>query len=475
MTRINTWLRSAAAVGLLVAPLGACDFIDIAGANPNAINEPDISQLWVGVQVNAFFHNEGEMARTPSVWLQQLAGTDRQFSAIDRYITTESTLEGEFGSVYAGAGLLQIREGMALAEEAGCDACAALFGIHEAYLIGMLSSFVGDLPYSEAVDPAIATPKLDPQEEVYAAIQERLDEAIAGLAVEPTGGAASFYDQMAAADLNFGGDRAAWTGVAYTLKARFYMHWVEAQRNGVAAADIACGGDCLANAIAAAENGIASADMDWRGIHSTNSAEQNMFYQFLVVDRAGYISAGAFGVDLLEGRGDPRLAFYYAEDASGEFVGSAPGENNGNASGLNTTDGAAAADYDQPIATCAETRFILAEAYYLSGNEPAAQDALRDGVACNEAALGISGVPFDATLTGPALLGEIMTQKYLALFLNPELYNDYKRTCLPALETYAGLPIPRRFLYAGQERQTNPNIPSPDQQPAFNTNDPVGC
>jgi len=39
----------------------------------------------------------------------------------------------------------------------------------------------------------------------------------------------------------------------------------------------------------------------------------------------------------------------------------------------------------------------------------------------------------------------------------------------------AGGVIPGRLLYPLQERQTNPNVPLPSQQPARNWNDPNPC
>jgi hypothetical protein len=138
------------------------------------------------------------------------------------------------------------------------------------------------------------------------------------------------------------------------------------------------------------------------------------------------------------------------------------------------TGGAAAADYDQPIVSCAETYFIIAEAQYRLGATAAAQTALAAGVACQEALWGID-IPVNTTLTGSALYNEIMTQKYIALFLNIETYNDYKRTCLPAITPITSDGVPGRLLYGRTERQTNPNIPAPDLQPARNDNDPNAC
>jgi Starch-binding associating with outer membrane len=64
----------------------------------------------------------------------------------------------------------------------------------------------------------------------------------------------------------------------------------------------------------------------------------------------------------------------------------------------------------------------------------------------------------------------VMTEKYITLFQNIEVWNDFKRTCIPALTPAAGKSeIPARLLYGTTERQTNPNTPS---NPPRNWNDP---
>lgn len=480
--RTQSWMGRAAGVALLGGMLGACDFIDIAGSNPNIISEPRIDQLWVGAQVNSYLIAEGQIARVAAVWTQQLAGTDRQFSLLDTYEFTENELDGEFSSIYTGGGIVDLRRGKAQADTAQCAACKGLFQIHEAFLAGTAASIFGAIPFSEAGDLTnFPTPRLDPQEQVYAAIQAELDSAIAGLTAGPGAGAAT-YAQLRAADFNFGAlpeadQRARWIAVAYTLKARYYMHWVEAQRAGGASAALAqtaCAGDCVAKAIAAAQNGITSPAGNWRGIHSSASTENNLFFQFFR-DRAGYISAGAFLVNTLQSRNDPRLGIYFEPSSGTTYTGSAPGENNSGVSQVSSAAGSpGSAEYDQPIVSCAERNFILAEAYFYQGATGAAQDAMEAGVACQEQLFDVS-IDVNTELTGAALLDEIILQKYIALFLNHEVYNDYKRTCRPALATYQGQAIPRRLLYGRSERQTNPNIPSPDQQPVANANDPNGC
>ncbi|MFI5238811.1 MAG: hypothetical protein ACHQQP_03290, partial [Gemmatimonadales bacterium] len=89
-----------------------------------------------------------------------------------------------------------------------------------------------------------------------------------------------------------------------------------------------------------------------------------------------------------------------------------------------------------------------------------------------------TATPWHSALTlpaiaGPVTLAAIMREKYITLFENIEAWNDYKRTCLPALVPANGAAsLPGRMLYTNAERQTNPNVPT---DPVLNWNDTAAC
>lgn len=479
----HKWVGRAIGAAALAGSLGACDFITATDRDPNAVPSATTDQLFVTSQVGSYFLTESGLTRTISMWLQQMAGIGSQYADTEKFDNPvqEDEFDAEFSYLYTRGGLATIRLGIASAEADGETAYAGMFRVHEAYMMGMGASIWGDLPYSEAVTVGIDNPKLDEQAAVYARVQAVLDTAITNL------GTAHKAGPGGGVDFNFGGDRARWVAVANTLKARFYMHWVEAQAAGgqfAANANIACGGNCLDKAIAAADKGVKTSAGSWLTRHAGGADERNLFHRFAFVDRPGYWGAGKFGVDLLTSRGDPRLPLYYSRGSGANadtIIGSAPGTPTGDVSDNASLVGPAYGGESSsvPIASCAENYFILAEAHFRKGATGLAQTNLRSGVACEEARLSVSNIPVNATLTGDALLNEIMLQKYLALFLNLEAYNDYKRTCRPTgLISNADVQVAemfRRVPYGQTERQTNPNIPVPDQQPLFNDNDPAGC
>ncbi len=447
MTNKQMPLRVTGAI-LLTLFLGGCDFISPTTTNPNAVPTASADQLFIGIQVNSFFLSEGGIARLTAIWTQQMSGTDRQFVSFDNYDITESDFDDEFATVYTGGGLIDIRTAVALAEDAGRRVYAGILKVHEAYMIGMTASIFGDIPYSEAGVEGIDEPVLDDQAAVYTAIQNLLDVAIADLA-------SGAGNDPGSVDLNFGGSASSWTAVAYTLKARFHMHWGEAT-----------GATAYAAALAASANGIQDVSGTWKARHSIDATENNLWFQFQR-DRSGYITAGDYLVPLMIADGDPRLGMWF-DDSDGVPVPQVVE--------LSLT-GYGAPDFDFPIVSCAENAFIMAEAQYEVGTTAGAISAAQDGLTCQEVEWGVdlsATATAIAGLTGASLLAEIMDQKYIALFLNAEVYNDYKRTCLPAITERSG-GMPGRLFYGQGERQSNSNIPEPALQPLLNANDLAPC
>jgi hypothetical protein len=425
----------------------ACNWLSATDAttNPNRPTVANGDQLLVASQTALNQQYTSDLARTACVWMQQCAGTDRQYRQLGLYQYGEDAYNGPFNQVYIGGGLLDIRGIEARADTAKDQVYGGIGRVMEAMAVGLAADVWGDIPYSQAVSDTL-TPVLDPQEQVYAGIQAKLDTAITMLGSKTGAGPDG-------ADLFYSGDATKWLRLAHTLKARFYMH--TAERVGNAA---------YQNALAQAQQGLQKGD-DLRSYQSSDPNEQNSWYQFTVIQRAGYMSPGAFLVSLLQTRADPRLAQYFDPNAAGSYVGAAPGQQG--SAGISTFDESRVApDFRQPIVTWAENQLIIAEAAFRLGQTGAA-------LAAYNTERADAGVPAAGSVT----LADIMTEKYIALFQNIEVWNDFKRTCLPALTPAQGTVggIPARLLYAQSERNTNPNVPLPSDQPARNWNDPNAC
>ncbi|HKB52457.1 MAG TPA: SusD/RagB family nutrient-binding outer membrane lipoprotein, partial [Ramlibacter sp.] len=257
-------------------------------------------------------------------------------------------------------------------------------------------------------------------------------------------------------DLWYGGDAAKWMQLAHTLKARFYLHTAEQDPSS------------YAKALAEAQQGISTPANDLRSYQSSATTESNMWYQFQIVQRAGYLAMGARLVNLMAARNDPRLSDYFSLDGDGQYGGADPGQGDDPNTQSNLSAARLDAAYRQPLVTHAENQLIIAESAYRTGDQTTALDSLN----AERTSAGLSAL---AGITGAALLDSIMTEKYVALFQNIETWNDYKRECTPAL-TPAGSAahVIARPYYGTSEANTNPNFPG---EPASgrNWNDPNPC
>ncbi|HEX2202558.1 MAG TPA: SusD/RagB family nutrient-binding outer membrane lipoprotein [Longimicrobium sp.] len=505
MRVFNNAGRALMGAAMVAVAAGCSDFIEQPDSDPNAIGDPTPEQLLVGTEVNTFFTATSDAARYAAVFTQQMSGVDPRFGSVEEQDLGEEDTDGLWGNIYPNAGLVNIREGIERSKEENKLVTAGIFQVHEAYMVGLAAALFGDIPYSEAVDPNITTPKLDPQEEVYAALQAVLDSAIAnlnsGVGAPPP-----------AVDFSFAGRAQQWVRTAWSLKARYYLHWADAPNGGEAAT--ACGGNCLEKALAAALNGIQTGspydassanDNNFRAYFGTASTENNPFYQF-EIQRPDYWTSGFTLVNLLNNGtdntsadDDPRTVRYFdaaSGSFSGRFIGSSPGSGPGDpdkeASDINLL---AEPAYDVALVSCSETNFIEAEAYARLGQTANARESLKDALGCEEVYWKLPAnsllnytaggtrptlsARIDAatgTTIGSPLLDLILTQKYIALFLNPEVYTDVRRTCTPdLLASPTGAPLIGRYTYPAGERQTNPNIPNPDVAPARNANIPSTC
>lgn len=436
----------ALALGLGVGS-GACgDFLTgpKLSDNPNRPTVANNATLLVSAETNFGFQSEGHLARTVCIWMQQCAGTNKQYQNLGLYSFGDDDYYYEaWVFAYSRGGLLDLRRIQQNALETADSAYAGVAYVLEAWLIGQTADVWGDIPYSEAADSTITAPALDPQEEIYTAIQAKLDTAITFLATTTA--------PPAGEDVVYGGDVTKWTALAHTLKARFHLH--TAERLGQTAYQAA---------FTEASSGISdpSGAGDYRTFHADAVTESNIWAQFSV-GWPDYLLAGKFLVDLLNSTSDPRVAEYFAQNSSNQYVGAAPGQGvSGDLSGLSGTR--LDPTFRQPLATYVENELILAEAAFHIGD--ASAQAHLDNA---RTAQGLTPVPL-------AGLATIMTEKYIALFQNIEVWSDYKRTCIPALTPAAGSSaIPARLNYPLSERNANPSISGGG--PARNWNDPNPC
>jgi hypothetical protein len=401
--------------------------------DPNRPSTATANQLFAGAEAAIWALLGSDPARVTGMWARQFAGGQNQYQSIYNYLYDEGVQSGFNAGLYAAGGLVDIVRAQQIAKQEGNFALLGILQVQEAITMGTGADLFGNLVYSEALSNK-DNPKLDDQLAVYDSVQKVLSAAIVNLA-----STAETNSPPTAADIVYFGDTEAWTTLAHTLKARFYMHTAEVRPTAYAAA------------LAEAQQGISSDAGNYFGAFTSNAAEQNFYYQFEVpAGRAGYLVADPQFVALLQSRNDPRRAEYF------------------NAAGTRLSGARLAPDFQQPFVTYDENTLIWAEAAYRTGDQATALAKLNEERANH-------GLAPEA-VAGQALLNEILIEKYIADFqLGHEAWNDYKRTCTPNFApTQPGKKMPGRMYYDPNERLTNTNIPPAGEgfNGSRNPNDP---
>ena len=443
---------AAAGFGLVAVTSGCGNFLDAtkATADPNAPTAASVNQLLAGIEANVFGEQEGPVAMLICEWMQQCAGTAGRFVEVQgTYTITNSSFDGSFASIYTAGGLLAIKDAEARADKLPDAQYKGVLEVLETMDVLFGVDNWGGIPYREAV--TTTTPNFDPQLQIYDDLLKLLDQAITDLNGSGSG--------PGAYDLVYGGDKVKWTQAAHTLKARIHLHLAEVRGAGEYAA-----------ARTEAQSGISAPANDWKTIHSEATSERNMWLQFQLTSFGQDLVAGATLVQIMKAQNDPRLPDYFGQNSAGGYggydvatqltVGGDPSPIANSNRNVPT--------FSQPIITYDENQLIIAEAAFRAGDIPGAAIALNNVRS-----------RFGKSVIAAPTLSDIMTEKYIALFQNIESWNDYKRTCLPALTPALGRSVvPGRIPYGITEQQTNPNTPA-DPGPTLitgrNANDPASC
>ena len=445
-TTKRTMRTAVLAVATMATAIGCNSFLDV-GTDPNRPTTVGSRQLFVGVQTNIWALYGSDLSRIAAMFTQQAIGTDAQYIPTYQYGITEATTNAQHTALYSAGGLVDVRKLKAQVVEIGDTLFLGIAQVQEALIMTLGADIFGDLVYSQALQGG--NPPLDPQMQVYAQILQQLDSAIINInntTAENNAGPqdADLVYFNGNADDPVGDQRARWTALAHSLKARIYMHMAEVDPANYALA------------LAEAQQGILLGINDYQANYSGAAGESNLLFQFTQEQRPGLIAPNEFIVNLMDSLGDPRSSAYFSRT-------------------IDTSDGVIDTTFDyatafvspntpQEIMTAAETLLIWAEAAFRTGGDAVAPFNLYRIEA---------GLPPLNPGTGDALLRNILQQKYIALFHQVEPWNDWKRTCYPNLvPVTAGLSIPSRLFYDANERNTDPNIPPPNQQPRRNENDP---
>jgi hypothetical protein len=436
-------------LALLLVSAGGCKkYLDV-NVDPNNPLEVQESLILPPVELSISRNlMSGNIATLVQHYMQVMAANQPN-PQIGTYRLLHDDISGDWSSIYAEE-LNNLKLMNDKAEKNGNFHYAAVAKILTAFSLGTATDLWGDIPYSNALMAnAGFTPVYDKQEDIYKAVQTLLDHAIADMdkASLKSPGADDYFYQ---------GDMAQWQKVAYTLKARYYMHLTKAP--GYTA------GTQADLALQTLTKGLQSNDDDLKLAYPGAAGQENGWWlNFNAVSTA--VLASTF-VDALKARNDPRLPkMVKPAEATGLYTGRPIGTEVGVLTEYSyPTDFYAGIGATNDILTYSEALFLKAEATLIKSGYAAAQPIYQEGILSHMQKLGVSETDVSTylasrgTLTSQNALPRIMEEKSVANFLNIENFSDWRRTGFPALTKVPGAlsDIPRRFIYPQNEMITNP-------------------
>jgi len=456
MLTMKKHIRKFIFTAILLSFVGCDQYLDI-NEDPNVAVDVPSELLIKGMQLADVQIQNGHLMRISQFWTGQMRGIANLYARINDYNISPEETNSEWGFMYHGI----MTQNKIIQENSEDEFIKGVANIIEAHALGSMASMFGDIPYSEV--GLVEDAAFDSQASVFTAAQTLLSTAITQLSGVPS-------TRKLSDDILLGGNAAAWTQVANTLKARYYLMTRQ-----------------YGEAFSSAQSGISSATNSMRfarAFSSYGSTNENssLYYLILTGSRAGDLtSTGSFLQNLLNPANtssrnnaktdESRRRDYLFLDQSGI-----------NANRLSWKSAT------MPMVTYEENLLILAETglrtvgfneglthlnnlrAYLStsgafAGDPGLTKLYTSYVAADFASGGMENT--DSKTPEKALLREIIEEKYVSTFGTLVTFDDARRIRKTDSDIAMPLPInsgsqyPERFLIAQDEINGNSNAPSP--------------
>jgi len=434
---------------MLVCSTGCKKFIDVNN-DPNSPIEVSEPLVLSPVEMNIANSLSANGAFAIANHYVQNVALNQPIPNTGTYLLQNTETDDVWSNAYVRC-MNNLKQLMTKADEHGNSRYAGIGRILMALALGTTTDLFGDVPYSQSLlGSTNFKPVYDKQEDVYKGIQAFLDAGIANInsGTGRTVGNDDFFYQ---------GDMAKWKKLAYTLKARYYMHLSKAP--GYTAAGQA---DLALTALA---NGMASNADDLKFAFTGSAGEENPLYNNF--DPVSTLVLSEKLVNTLKNRNDPRLSKLIAPaKATGLYTGRPIGS-----SGVGSLN-----DYSLPgafyasagatffVVNYSEALFLKAEATLIKSGFAAAQPVYQDAIKSHMDKLGIPAVDVTTYLAARGILTAgnalqmIIEEKVTANYLSIENFVDWRRTGFPALTAVPNAlsAIPRRLIYPQSEIIANP-------------------
>lgn len=307
--------------------------------------------------------------------------------------------------------------------------------------IEALVDVYGELPYSEALDPANPSPKFDAGKDIYAGLVEELNQALATVA--------EASNKAVCTNILFkNGNVNDWIKLANAVKLRLLSRGGAALGMQSELTALINEGNFPAGDVAYTEWGNEAGSMNpyYSEEFATNfgSTQVNVIANIAIINTM--LQKDAEGNVLYR---DGRLAKFFNANGAGEFFGGLSGTNNSTANGYSTGTfcrPVASATMPLSLISKAEVEFFIAEYYARNNQAEAAKDHYEAAIRASFASAGAAGAdeciayfPYDQANYKKC----IGIQKWIALagVDNFEAYNEMRRLRYPAMSNVKGSDI----------------------------------
>lgn len=435
----NKFLQNILLLSLLLAISNCESYIGgDTNIDPNKTNDASLNTLTPTI---LFFsaNSTQSAASVGSSYIQQIGSLVAS--------GTDSHLRSTFDGVWVNLYLNIIPNANAMIKKANSTNSPHYSGLAKvviAYNLGLATTIWENIPYKSSDNQLTDfSPKYDTQEDIYKDIQRLLNEAITELS------ATESLFKPGTDDIVFRGNVSNWLKTAHTLKARFLLH--TARKTGAAAAYPAI--------LEALSKGIKANSEDFQLVYTDRNISP--WHSVALANNTGNLSTtfGGQFMNLMNGTVqeivDPRVSLLAFKNVAADplFKGTNPGTGAGATTVYNDRTNFFGWNFGllapMQMVTFAEAKFIEAEVRLLQNGgkgTPDAYDAFLDGIRANMTKIGVSAANITTFTTHPKIavgaqnlsISHIMSEKYKALFLNPEAWTDvrrydYSNTILPGL------------------------------------------
>jgi hypothetical protein len=467
---------------LIVGVVASCDKELDINTDPNFPTQINKGLALTAAEASLVSVTGGDLTNLGGIYSQYYtqAPSASQFENIDSYNLNTAFANTPWTELYAGC-LNDLKYVTTESQADGDTATALIAEVLRAYTFQLLVDLFDAVPYTEALQEGIITPRSTPGAEIYADLLVKVNAALEAYSANPS------ETSVGRQDIIFEGNMDRWVQFANTLKLRMYLRMAYTPNANPSAV----------NALLA-ENNFLSTDAAYKNfVESANKG--NPFYENIVSQNGlGDVNNVASNTlhDFYTENDDPRLAAVYKPSTAGTYPSIAQGTGN-------TVTGTAIAFARVNIGpltpvfliSAAESYFLQAEALVRYAGGTGAKEKYDLGVAASfdtyQTYFGLAETVSAATFTdaGGAYeyvqsgnveidVRKIIVQKWagLANINNIESWIETTRTKYPEvvptgsqdysvgnripslLSVLSGTQVPSILYYPDSETSRNPNI-----------------